>query len=121
MIRRSPEVPAAVELADVTQAIFNNEFRFLEQTFKGLTWNWQSPSDFDPLLKIVVYKGHTITRLGKIIVTASNLIIYDGSDEYHLHIPVSKASKITDDPYIEDFVTAFRQYNINKPDLLVNG
>jgi hypothetical protein len=119
MIRQSPEVPAAVELADVSSFIMRVERIVVDPVFKG-GWSWQSPKEFDPLLKLVVGKSGYIYRsdIGKFVVKSSLLGIIDKGSEYWLEIP-QEPENIEDDPYIEDFVQAFRQYELGRSELII--
>lgn len=107
IIRRSPEVSGAVELTDVARHIINTQFLFVEP---GNRLVWQGSKDHDPNLKIFVPPEYGYRRNGRYFVSRVVLVVIDGSTDCELDIPTVGAPHIPDDPYIEDFVQAFRQY-----------
>jgi len=117
MIRQSPEVPAAVELADVSKHIINTEFIFTDSSHKG-SWTWQSPADYDPLLAVLVAEGDgKIRRNGTFLIKEVQLVIYGKSSEYWQSVPIRTATQIEDDLFLVDFVEAFRQYQHGRTEI----
>lgn len=107
MIRQSPEVPGAVELTDLARHIMNNQFIYVDPCNRLV---WQGSEDYDPNLRIFVPSGDRHMRNGRYLVSFAVLVVVDGLTEYELGLPVVRAPHIPDDPFIEDFVDAFRQY-----------
>lgn len=107
MIRQSPEVPGAVELTDIARHIMNNQFVYIDPSNRLV---WQGGEDFNPNLRVIVPAGNRAVRNGRVLVSRAVLVVVDGLTEYELGLPVVAAPHIQDDPYIEDFVQAFRQY-----------
>ncbi len=110
MIRRFPEVPAAVELADLARHIVNAESIIPDPVY-NFAWVWQGNADLSPNLRIVVPLESSLRKQGRLIVRRAVMVIIEPTAEYELSIPVVAAPHIENDPYIEDFVTAFRQYD----------
>ncbi len=107
MIRQSPEVTGAVELTDVARHVMNTQFIYFQPDNRLV---WQSSEDYDPNLRIIVQSDSEYMRKGRCLVKHAVLVVVDGLTEYKLGIPIVRAPHIPDDPYIEDFVQAFRQY-----------
>lgn len=114
MIRQSPDVPGAVELTDVARHIVNNQFVHVDPANRLV---WQGNEDYAPDLRVIVPSGSRHTRNGRLLVKRTVLVIIDGLTEYELGLPVVGAARIPDDPYIEDFVQAFRQYTWGRSDI----
>lgn len=110
MIRRYPDVPAAVELADLARHIVNAE-TVLPDPVYNFAWVWQSNTDLQPNLRIIVPLEASCMKRGRLVVRRAVMVLIEPSAEYELSIPVVGAPHIDDDPYIEDFVSAFRQYD----------
>lgn len=110
MIRRHPDVPAAVELADTARHIVNSESIMPDPVY-NCAWVWQSSTDLRPNLRIVVPLEASCMKRGRLIVRRAVMVLVEPSAEYELSIPVVGAPHIDNDPYIEDFVNAFRQYD----------
>lgn len=124
MIRQSPEVPGAVELADVARHILRNQFMFSDSRYAS-GWVWQSSQDFDPALRVVIPASSRIKSNGRFIVTHAVFVLVEDQMEYELGVPIAGAPNMPDDPYIEDFVQAFRQYQNGRSglerDFVVSG
>lgn len=118
MIRQSPDVPAAVELADVSKHIMNSSFVFPDASI-GNAWHWQSPKDFDPMLRVVVPQGQRVLRNGKFLIVNAGLAMVEDVTEYWVTIPIRTADRMDDDPYLIDFVEAFRQYTLGRTSLVL--
>lgn len=114
MIRQSPEVPGAVELTDVARHVMNHQFVYVDPKNRLV---WQGSEDYAPNLKVIVSAGNRHMRNGRYLVSRAVLVVIDGLTEYELGLPVVGASQIPDDPYIEDFVHAFRQYQDGRSNL----
>jgi hypothetical protein len=120
MIREFPNVPAAVELVDVARYIYRNGFVFPDPSYDN-NWVWQSPSDFEPRLRVMALRDDTtVLNSGRLIVQKAVLVQIDGMNEYEVGIPVADAPRIKDDPYLEDFVLAYRQYPFGRSPLVAD-
>ncbi len=67
MIRQTPDVPGAVELADISRHIMRTEFVFSDPALKG-AWHWQSPPEYDPQLGVIIPRSSWIRRDGHFLV-----------------------------------------------------
>jgi hypothetical protein len=119
MIRHHPEVPAAVELADLAQYIAGHEFIFPNPLYEN-AWTWQSDESFEPNLRVLVPRNSNYQRKGSLVVREAVMVLVETSAEYELAIPIADAHLMDDDPYIEDFVQAFRQYPHGRSVLALN-
>lgn len=80
-------------------------------------WVWQSPEDYDPLLRIVVPREKKLLKGSRLIIAHAVMVAVDGMTEYEQGIPIAKAQHLEDDSYMEFFVESFRQYQHGRSSL----
>lgn len=114
MIRQSPEVPIAVELVDVAKHVMSTQV--INQISLGI-WAWHCPEEYNPVIRLfAAEKDRTISSrmTGRLAIKYSEFVIVDEATEYKLIVDSRTAKNVPDDPYLEDFKDAFRQYKYGR-------